>query len=55
MGTEDRLTTVKGEGDYGLGETGKGITRTHNPLIDMDNSVVITRGREVWGQVEGAE
>ena len=36
----------------GLGEKGEGIKQKTQKLIDSDNSVVITREKERWGEVK---
>ena len=48
--TANRLTAVRKEGVEGLGEKGEGIKKN---LIDADNSMVITRRKGDWREVEG--
>ena len=56
MDTENRLTAVRGDGLGGLGEKSEGIKqRKKERLKDTDNSLVIARGKGVWGREEGVK
>ena len=56
MDTENRLTEVRGDGFGGLGEKSEGIKqRKKERLKDTDNSLVIARGKGVWGREKGVK